>query len=434
MIAVLSAAVGALFAALVVYCVMRAKLASAELETVRRTGEVESEMRSKLAAAEAEAARRLAEVESERRRIEDMQRHYEEIRTQGEAQFKALAQKILEERSEKLKAEGSEQLKGIVNPLLENIKEFRKKIEDNDVLTAERNVELKNKIESLVAQTNAVTAQANNLADAIRGDAQFSGEWGEIQLKRVLELAGFSETVDYTYQETFEDASGRRSKRTDVVIKMPGERSLIIDSKATIDSAVEYHASTTLEEKKAFLDRLVDSVRKHVDEIGSAEYQASVPNAFPTVLMYIPLEEVYMIAMKAQISVSGAKELLRDYARRKNVVFVNATSVVPVVRLIEMMWSVERSEKNRQDVARAAEELLNRANGFIRDFMEVGTAFEAMKAKYDAARNALVDAPGGRSIAKAAAKLVKLGTKPKTRGGKDYQLVADIAAELEEMR
>ena len=110
MIAVLSAAVGALFAALVVYCVMRAKLASAELETVRRTGEVESEMRSKLAAAEAEAARRLAEVESERRRIEDMQRHYEEIRTQGEAQFKALAQKILEERSEKLKAEGSEQL------------------------------------------------------------------------------------------------------------------------------------------------------------------------------------------------------------------------------------------------------------------------------------------------------------------------------------
>ena len=363
-----------------------------------------------------------------------MQRHYEEIRAQGEAQFKALAQKILEERSEKLKAEGSEQLKGIVNPLLENIKEFRKKIEDNDVLTAERNVELKNKIESLVAQTNAVTAQANNLADAIRGDAQFSGEWGEIQLKRVLELAGFTETVDYTYQETFEDASGRRSKRTDVVIKMPGERSLIIDSKATIDSAVEYHASTTLEEKKAFLDRLVDSVRKHVDEIGSAEYQASVPNAFPTVLMYIPLEEVYMIAMKAQISVSGGTELLRDYARRKNVVFVNATSVVPVVRLIEMMWSVERSEKNRQDVARAAEELLNRANGFIKDFLEVGTAFDSMKAKYDAARNALVDAPGGRSIAKAAAKLVKLGTKPKTRGGKDYQLVADIAAELEEMR
>ena len=408
MIAALAAIAGAAVAALAVYSMMKSRLAKAEME----------------------AARSSMEVESERRRLEDMRKHYEDIRSQGEVQFKALAQKILDERSEKLKAEGSEQLKGIVNPLLENIREFRKKIEASDVATAERNTELKSRIESLVAQTNAVTAQANNLADAIRGDAQFSGEWGEIQLKKVLELAGFTETVDYTYQETFEDDSGRRSKRTDIIIKMPGGRSLIIDSKATVDAAVEYHAATTDAEKDAFRARLVDSVRKHVDEIDSADYQSAVPNSFPTVLMYIPLEEVYMIAMKAQILVSGTKELLRDYARRKNVVFVNATSVVPVVRLIEMMWSVERSEKNRQDVARAAEELLQRANGFIKDFLEVGKAFDAMKSKYDAARNALVDAPGGRSIAKAAARLVKLGTKPKTRGGKDYALVAQIAAEI----
>ena len=411
MIAALSAIAGAAVAALAVYSIMKSRLAKAELE----------------------AARSSMEVESERRRLDDMRKHYEDVRAQGEIQFKALAQKILDERSEKLKTEGSEQLKGIVNPLLENIREFRKKIEASDVATAERNTELKSKIESLVAQTNAVTAQANNLADAIRGDAQLSGEWGEIQLKKVLELAGFAETLDYTYQETFEDESGRRSKRTDIIIKMPGGRSLIIDSKATIDAAVEYHAATTDAEKDAFRTRLVDSVRKHVDEIDSANYQSAVPNSFPTVLMYIPLEEVYMIAMKAQISVSGTRELLRDYARRKNVVFVNATSVVPVVRLIEMMWSVERSEKNRQDVARAAEELLQRTNGFIKDFLEVGKAFDAMKSKYDAARNALVDAPGGRSIAKAAARLVKLGTKPKTRGGKDYALVAQIAAEIEDV-
>ena len=410
MIALVSFVAGSAVAAFVVYCVMRSRLARAEMESLRNS----------------------MAVESERKRLDDMQRHYEEIRAQGEAQFKALAQKILDERSEKLRREGSEQLKVIVNPLLENIKEFRRKIEASDIATAERNVELKSKIENLVSQTNAVTAQANNLADAIRGDSQFSGEWGEIQLRRVLEIAGFAETVDYTYQETFADDSGRKSKRTDVVIKMPGGRSLIIDSKATVDAAIEYHAAASEEDRKAFHVRIIDSVRKHVDEIGTAEYQASVPNSFPTVLMYIPLEEVYMMAMKAQISVGGTREPLRDYARRKNVVFVNAASVVPVVRLIEMMWSVERSEKNRQEVARAAEELLHRANGFIRDFQEVGKAFEAMKSKYDAACSALVDAPGGRSIAKAAARLVKLGTKPRTRGGKDYQLVDQIAAEVEE--
>ena len=410
MIAVVSAFAGAAVAALAVYCVMRAKLDRMEMESVRNS----------------------MAAESERRRVEDMRSHYEDIRAQGEARFKELAQKILEERSEKINAAGAEQLKGIVFPLLENIKEFRKKIEASDVATAERNVELKSKIENLVAQTNAVTEQANNLADAIRGEAQFSGEWGEIQLKRVLELAGFSESVDYTYQETFEDDSGRRSKRTDIVIKMPGGRSLIIDSKATVEAAVEYRAAATDEDRKTFRDRLVESVKRHVDEIGSAEYQSFVPNSFPSVLMYIPLEEVYMIAMKAQVSVGGVKELLRDYARRKNVVFVNAASVVPVVRLVEMMWSVERSEKNRQEVARAAEELLQRANGFIKDFLEVGKAFDAVKSKYEAARIALVDAPGGRSIAKAAARLVKLGTKPKTRGGKDYPLVEQIAREIED--
>jgi DNA recombination protein RmuC len=325
-------------------------------------------------------------------------------------------------------------LNALVAQLKLDINNLKSQITNSDEKSATTHTDLVHRITNLVAQTNRVTEQANNLAGAIRGDSRLMGEWGEIQLKRIMDMSQMVEGTDYTYQETFADESGRKSKRTDVVIKMPGGRSLIIDAKATIEAAVEYHAATTAEEKKTFFERLVDSVRKHVDEICSAEYQSSVPNAFPTVLMYIPLEEVYMIAMKSQISVSGAKELLRDYARRKNVVFVNAASVVPVVRLVEMMWSVERSEKNRQDMARAAEELLLRANGFLKDFLEVGNAFDAMKAKYDSARNALIDAPGGRSIAKAAARLVKLGTKPKTRGGKDYQLVADIAAELEEMR
>jgi DNA recombination protein RmuC len=170
MIALVSAVAGAAMASLAVYCVMRTKLAKAEMESQRNS----------------------IALESERRRIEDMQHHYDDMRAQSEAQFKTLAQRIFEERSEKLKAEGMEHIKGVVNPLLEHIREFRKKIEENTVATAERNGELKIKIENLVAQTNAVTAQANNLADAIRGDAQLSGEWGEIQLKRVLELAGFS--------------------------------------------------------------------------------------------------------------------------------------------------------------------------------------------------------------------------------------------------
>jgi DNA recombination protein RmuC len=212
---------------------------------------------------------------------------------------------------------------------------------------------------------------------------------------------------------------------------MPNCRSLIIDSKCTIAAAERYRSAEDPAVRSAAETEIIASVRGHVDEIAVANYQASVPDALSTVLMYIPLEEVYMLAMKAKISVGGTQELLRDYARRRNVVFVNSASVVPVVKLIEMMWNVDRTEKNRQETIRAAEELLQRANDFIEEFLAVGDAFKGVFERYDAAKGRLVDSPKGQSIAKAVAKLVRLGVQPKTRGGKTYELAAPVAEAAE---
>ena len=357
---------------------------------------------------------------------------YQKTLEQGAAQFKELAQQILEDREKKLKEDGTNPLGELVAQLKREIDNLKSSISNSDEKSATSHTSLMGKITALVDQTNKVTEQANNLANAIRGEARQTGEWGEIQLKRVLDLAGMVETNDYTYQETFrDDETGRKSKRTDFVIKMPGGRALIIDSKSTVAAAERYHGAATPEDRSAAESEIIASVRGHVDEINDAAYQTCVPNAFPTVLMYIPLEEVYMLAMKASISVGGEQELLRDYARRHGVVFVNSASVVPVVRLIEMLWNIERTEKNRQDTIRAAEELLLRANEFVKDFFSVGEAFKEVFDRYEAAKGRLVDAPGGQSITKAVAKLVKLGVQPRTRGGKTYDLAPPIKEEVE---
>lgn len=377
------------------------------------------------AAAEAQRANRelLAEKEAQ----------YQKTLEQGTAKFKELAQQILEDREKKLKEDGTNPLSTLVTQLKLEINNLKTKISASDEKSATSHTDLMGKISTLVDQTNKVTEQANNLANAIRGDAQLTGEWGEIQLKRVLDLAGMVEQTDYTYQEAFlDDRTGRKSKRTDFVIKMPGSRALIIDSKNTI-AAVERYQSAADEAARADAEaEIISSVRGHVDEIDVAEYQTSVPNAFSTVLMYIPLEEVYMLAMKASISVGGERELLRDYASRRNVVFVNSASVVPVVRLIEMMWNVERTEKNRQDTIRAAEELLQRANDFVEEFLAVGDAFKEVFMKYDTAKGRLIDGPGGQSIVKAVKRLIQLGVQPRTRGGKAYRLAAPISGETGE--
>ena len=367
------------------------------------------------------------------RLLEEREAQYRKTLEQGTAQFKEIAQQILEDRENKLKEDGTNPLNTLVTQLKQEINNLKTKISASDEKSATSHTDLMGKITTLVNQTNKVTEQANNLASAIRGDAQLTGEWGEIQLKRVLDLAGMVEQNDYTYQETFrDDRTGRKSKRTDFVIKMPDSRSLIIDSKNTIAAAERYQSATDEAARAQAEAEIISSVRGHVDEIDVAEYQKSVPNAFPTVLMYIPLEEVYMLAMKALIPVGGERELLRDYARRRNIVFVNSASVVPVVRLIAMMWTVERTEKNRQATICAAQELLRRANDFVEEFLAVGNAFNDVFAKYNAAKSRLVDGHGGRSIAKAVNTLVKLGVQPKTKGGKDLALAAPITDEAEE--
>ena len=401
----------------------------AQLEASAQETRAEREQR------ESVAKRLVAEEEARRaneKLLVEKEAQYQKTLEQGTVRFKDLAQQILEDREKKLKEDGTNPLSELVAQLKSEIDNLKASISSSNEKSATSHTDLMAKITTLVSQTNKVTEQANNLADAIRGDAQMTGEWGEIQLKRVLDLAGMVAPGDYTYQETFrDDRTGRKSKRTDFVIKMPGDRSLIIDSKNTIAAVERYQCAPDEASRSVAEAEIIASVRGHVDEIDFAEYQASVPNAFSTVLMYIPLEEVYMLAMRASIQVGGTRELLRDYAGRRNVVFVNSASVVPVVRLIEMMWNVERTEKNRQETIRAAEELLLRANDFVEEFEAVGEAFKEVFKKYEAAKKRLVDGPGGHSIAKAVGRLVQLGVQPKTRGGKVYELAAPVRQECE---
>lgn len=382
-----------------------------------------------------ELSKRLAAAEEARksneRFLKEREEQYRKTLEQGSAQFKELAQKILEDRERKLKEDATNPLNALVAQLKLDINNLKSQITSSDEKSATTHTDLVHRITNLVTQTNRVTEQANNLAGAIRGDSRLMGEWGEIQLKRIMDMSQMVEGTDYTYQETFrDDETGRRSKRTDFVVKMPGDRSLIIDSKCTIAAAERYHAATDDAARAEAQADIVASVKVHVDEIRAADYLSSVKSAFPCVLMYIPMEEVYMLAMKATVVVSGERELLRDYARRHNVVFVNSASVIPVVRLIEMMWNVDRTEKNRQETIRAAEELLQRANDFVKEFLSVGDAFKNVFDRYEAAKGRLIDGHGGQSIAKSVTKLVRLGVQPKTRSGKTYELVAPIAEEV----
>lgn len=320
------------------------------------------------------------------------------------ARIKELSEKILGENARRLKEEGSENISRLLKPLQEEIGKFRQRIDEVNSEDARRSGQLDERIRKLVEDTNQISQEASELASAIRGEAQVTGEWAELQLKKVLELGGLKEETDYSYQETFaSDGSQRKDKRLDFLVKMPDERWLVIDSKATIGAYADFHGEEDPVLREDARARIVASVKAHIDEMVAANYVKSLNIAagrklLSTMLMYIPFDEVYLIAMKAKVmvQVNGRSEqmLLRDYARMHDIALVNGASVVPLVRLIEEMWVNYNLDKRAVKIKEAAEGLVDKFTTFANGFQDLGKALNKVNEQYNAAVRQLSMGPG----------------------------------------
>lgn len=358
-----------------------------------------------LAAAWLWRQRAIYAIKSEQSRISDMERHYQQVLSAAKDQFKALSEDVLREKKAQLEKESVVGVKQITDALRKDIDAFRNRVEDVNKADAERTARLKADIEKLVLQTNLVSEQADKLATAISSDAQVTGQWGEIQLKRVLELGGLVETVDFDCQETFTTpGSDHADMRTDVLVKMPGERWLVIDAKTTMAAYVD-SVGAEGEAKENAVKRIIASVVEHVKEMKRADYHRKISAAtgrriLNTMLMYIPFEEVYLIAMKSEVDTPSGKMPLRDWAWRNDVAFVNASSLMPIVRMLAELWARDRAEKRVMKIREAAEALVEKFNIFLsggarRDgFYAIGESLAAAVAAYNQSLNRLCTGSG----------------------------------------
>ena len=309
-------------------------------------------------------------------------------------EFKILAQKALDESSAKFKADGVERIQNAVSPLLRDIGNFRALVDQSNKDAIARSADLRRQVLMLAERTASVTAEANNLAAAINGQAQVSGQWAEIGLKRVLELSGLVENVDYTYQETFSgEDSIRRDLRTDILVKMPGDRWVVVDSKNTVRSYTQYVDAEGVDKEELRKD-IVRSLRTHVDELKAADYPKNIKRAFDCSLMYIPFEEVYLIALKSTIKVGNENRLLRDYAIENHVLFVNATSLLPILRSIQMAWVQQDMDKKAHKVIDECGKLCDKVNNFLESYQSIGKNLAGAVRAYNTGLGQLATGPG----------------------------------------
>jgi DNA recombination protein RmuC len=323
-------------------------------------------------------------------------------------QFKRLAGDILDEKSKKLSENSKTELGTILDPLKDQIKDFREKVERVQVESTSGVAELKTLVGALGTLNEQLTEEARNLTTALRGSAKAQGDWGEFILRDLLDKAGLREGDQYAFQQSFsgiESESGDRTRsvRTDVIVYLPGGRNLVIDSKVSLTAYTDCVSATDDDARKAALKAHLGSMRAHVAGLAKSGYHKLPGIEAPDfVVMFVPVEPAFLMALQADA------ELWAD-AYKQGILLVGPTTLLYVIRIVNVLWQQERQARNVREVMERGSELYEKFVGFVTDMEMVGESIRKTDQNYTNAMKKLVDGRG--NLIRQVEMLKKLGLR-----------------------
>lgn len=397
--------------------------AALDAEKRRAASELEAEQSKSAALLDAEKRRAAAELEAEKCKAQSELAAMREAQAQMEKvtkertehlrqEFKVLSETILKERTENLQTANREQLGAILAPLREQLAVYKKSMDDVRENGVKLNESLKHQYESMVRMTEKIGTDANNLANALKGQSKTQGDWGEMILETILRNSGLVKGVHYRTQDTIRDDSGKTVKsasdhimRPDVIVNYPDGKAVIIDSKVSLTAYTDYVAADDPKKREDALQRHIRSVQAHVDELVKKDYSAYLRkgDSVDFVVMFIPNDPSYQAALQGD---SG----LWNRAFEQRILIVNPFNLMTLLYIIKVAWNRMAQERNQQEIVKTAETLLARVQRFFAVFDDVGRQLESTGKKYEAAVKAL---SGRQGLLGSAEKLKALGVPAK---------------------
>ena len=322
----------------------------------------------------------------------------------AKTEFQNLANKILEEKTLKFTEQNQQNLKNILNPLQEKITDFEKKVENTHKESIDYHAALRQQIIGLKDLNVQMSKETVNLTKALKGDSKIQGNWGELVLERVLEKSGLEKGREYEIQKSFVTEEGNRVQ-PDVVINLPDGKKMIVDSKVSLTAYEKYINEDEEEQKSAFLKEHVNSLKRHVEQLGNKNYQHLYEMESPDfVLLFIPIEPAFAIALNEDTQ-------LYNKAFEKNIVIVTPSTLLATLRTIDSMWTNQKQQDNAIEIARQAGALYDKFEGFVTDLVKIGKKMDEAKSEYEGAMNKLVDGKG--NLITSVQKLKIMGAKAK---------------------
>jgi DNA recombination protein RmuC len=288
--------------------------------------------------------------------------------------------------------------------LQDKIQLFEKKVEDTHKESIDYHAALRQQILGLREMNIQMSKETINLTKALKGDSKMQGNWGELVLERVLEKSGLEKGREYEVQQAFTTEEGNRVF-PDVVINLPDGKKMIVDSKVSLTAYEKYINEEDDELKSNFLKEHVNSIKRHVEQLGNKNYQDLYQIESPDfVLLFIPIEPAFAMALNEDTS-------LYNKAFEKNIVIVTPATLLATLRTIDSMWTNQKQQENALEIARQAGALYDKFEGFVADLIKIGKKIDESKVEYAGAMNKLVEGKG--NLISSVERLKKMGAKAK---------------------
>lgn len=338
-------------------------------------------------------------------KLQTLKEEIEALQLRSRIEFENISNRLLDEKSIKFGAQNQQQMQELLSPLREQIKVFEDSIEKKFVEETKERSALKKEIELLRDLNQQLSQDAGNLANALKGDSKTQGDWGEFQLELLLEKAGLVKGMHYRSQVSFRDDDGQ-IKRPDFIIYLPDGKHLIIDSKVSLTAYERFFNAEKPEKQEKHLREHVDSLRQHINDLNSKNYQSLYQINTPDyLLLFVPIEPAFNAAVRHD-------GRLFTEALDKNIVIVTTSTLLATMRTIAYIWKQEKQTRNVLEIARQGGLLYDRFCAFIEDLKTVGQRIEAAQGAWHDAMNKLVNARRhGDTLVGRAEKIRELGAR-----------------------
>ncbi|MEI8095804.1 MAG: DNA recombination protein RmuC [Spirochaetales bacterium] len=385
------------------------------LKLATTTGaELVDDLRQKLVAADGKNQNLEENLALQKQQMEDLGKKFN-------LEFENIANKILETKSEKFTEVNKLNLAAILEPLGKNIDEFKKTVGDVYDKESKERFSLAEKVKELAQLNQTIGDEARNLTKALKGESKTQGRWGEMILETLLEKSGLRKGEEYFLEHQLTDSQGNplrsdsesKRMRPDAVIKYPDQRTIIVDSKVSLNAFVRATEADDPDIRQQELNDHLQAVRNHIVALSSRGYD-DYTQSLDFVMMFIPSEAAYMAAIQGDAD-------LWTYAYDKRILLINPTNLIISLKLVSDLWKREHQNRNAQEIAERGAKLYDKFVTFAESLQDIGKNIGKSQAAYDKSFKLLAE--GNDNLVRQAEKLRGLGLKTK----KVLNLTSDAA-------